>query len=318
MNGMNFVMMLHACIQVCQSLDVPRPSATLAKEKEFIEATSRITSFNVLTSHGSPMSPIEIRLTKDRLSLISLVLSSNSDAYRHAEVILDLCNKFGYRDDAIAEVKVLAMLADTALQTEDFDYAYENIERMITLVSSLRNTRGESDEKAQDVAEVCWVACFQLGRQSEFLDSAKKMALLGHALELCPPNNIHDVLTAWRKLEAENVQLHSGQRRRHQLYEIDADKTMQTSKVSSSLRARLQDFHMSAPPLLSSPDAAALASRTFKSVAANFPFSVGHRPRSDTPQTERSAGTDGEDVSSQASRVLSKGIGWLIGAESDI
>lgn len=313
MNGMNFVIMLHAFTKLRQSLDVPRSSATLTKEKEFIEATSRITSFNVLTSHG-PMSPIEIRLTKDRLSLISLVLSSHSDAYRHAEVILDLCNKLGYRDDAVAEVKVLAMLADTALQTEDFDYAYGNIERMITLVSSLRNTRGESDGKAQEAAEVCWVACFQLGRQSEFLDLAKKMALLGHALELCPPHNIHDVLAAWRRLEAENVQLRAGHLRRH----LEDDETKQTSKVSSSLRARLQDFHMPAPPLLNSPDAAALASRTFKSVAANFPFSVGHRPRSDIPQTERSAQTDGEDVSSQASRVLSKGIGWLIGADSNI
>jgi hypothetical protein len=190
---------------VHHSLDVPRPSVTLTMEKEFIEATSRITSFNVLTSHGTPMSPIEIRLTKDRLSLISRVLSSNSNAYKHAEVILELCNKLGYRGDPVAEVKVLAMLADTALQTEDFDYAYGNIERMIALVSSLRNKYMESDEKAREAVEVCWVACFQLGRQSEFLDLAKKMVLLGNALELCPPDKIHDVLTAWRKLEAENV-----------------------------------------------------------------------------------------------------------------
>jgi len=316
MNGMNLIVALYFFIKARRSLDVPKPSVPLRIEKEFIEATSRITSFNVLTSHGTPMSPIEIRLTKDRLSLISSVLSSNSNAYKHAEVILELCNKLGYRDDPVAEVKVLAMLADTALQTEDFDCAYGNIERMIGLVASLRNACMELDGKARDAAEVCWVACFQLGRQSEFLDSAKKMALLGNALELCPPDKIHDVLTAWRKLEAENVQ-RAGQLRRQQHTELDnIHRTRQVKRAPSSLRSRLQDFHMPAPPLLSSPDAAALASRTFKTVAASFPFSVGHRPRSDTPQSEGSARTDG-DVSSQASRVLSKGIGWLIGADND-
>jgi hypothetical protein len=309
-------MILGPCIKVRRSLDVPRPSVTLTKEKEFIEATSRITSFNVLSSYGTPMAPIEIRSTKDRLSLISLVLSSNSDAYKHAEVILELCNKLGYRDDPVAEVKVFAMLADTALQTEDFDYAYGNIERMIALVSSLRNAYGDSDEKAREATEVCWVACFQLGRQSEFLDLAKKMVLLGNALELCPPDKIHDVLTAWRKIEAENVQLRAGQLRRHQHDELDNASVRKAKRASSSLRARLQDFNMPAPTLLSSPDAAALASRTFKTVAANFPFR--HSPRSDAPQSEGSTRTDAEEVAIQASRVLSKGIGWLIGADSDI
>jgi hypothetical protein len=113
----------------------------------------------------------------------------------------------------------------------------------------------------------------------------------------------------------------AGQLRRRQHVELDnanTHKMTQAKGAPSSLRARLQDFHMPGPPLLSSPDAAALASRTFKTVAANFPFSVGHRPRSDAPQSEGSARTDAEDVSSQASRVLSKGLGWLIGADSDI
>jgi len=82
---------------------------------------------------------------------------------------------------------------------------------------------------------------------------------------------------------------------------------------------------MPSPPLLSTPDAAALASRTFRSVAANFPFSVGHRGRSQLSDTgedvSRRSGSqrrgENEDVSVQASRVLSKGIGWLIGADDE-
>ena len=40
---------------------------------------------------------------------------------------LDLVRKLGFRDDPSAEVKALAMMADTALQNEDFDRAVETV-----------------------------------------------------------------------------------------------------------------------------------------------------------------------------------------------
>lgn len=353
------------------SLDVPPPSERLNGEKEFIEATSRISSFNVQSRPGIPISPIEIRLTKDRLSLVSRVLSSNSDAYKHAEVILDLCYKLGFRGDTAAEVKTLAMLADTALQAEDFTRAYENTMRMVDIVKKLRDASAPLDavdDKIQEATEVCWIGCFQLGRQPEFDDLKKKLQLLGYALELCPPEKLHDILTAWRRLEKEDIanreedlaqkkQLHVGGKsltaslQRHQQkhglargngsthHAWGHASTMTSATLNtaaSSLRAKLQQFHMPSPPLLSTPDAAALASRTFRSVTANFPFSVGQR--SATPsqashhENERQHHGYGyggglhssesghhrlDDVSAQASKVLSKGIGWLIGADDE-
>ncbi|KAF9569892.1 hypothetical protein CPC08DRAFT_812860 [Agrocybe pediades] len=315
-------------------LDVPHPSEKTVKEKEFIEATSRICSFNVPSKAGIPISPLEIRLTKDRLTLISRVISSNSDAYKHTQVILDLADKLGYRDDSVAEVKVLAMLADTALQAEDWTRAYEASERMVNTVVNLRNSNLTShldDSRVGEASEVCWIACYQLGRQQEFPDLPKKMRLLGYALELCPADKIHDVLLAWRKLESEDIhnreeklrQKRSGETSNKFLHEKGSALG---SGVASSLRARLQDFHMPSPPLLSTPDAAALATRTFKSVAANFPFAVGHRGRSHASdvddrgsfRSDASKRTDGEDISTQASKVLSKGIGWLIGADEEL
>ena len=314
-------------LNLYSSLDVPRPSENITKEKDFIEATSRICSFNVLSAPGTPISPIEIRLTKDKLSLVASVLSSNEDAYKHTEVILDLCYKIGFRGDIVAEVKVLAMLADTALQLEDFTRAFENTERMVHVVANLRNSTSLDidDARIVEAAEVCWIACFQLGRQPEFQDLPKKMTLLGHALELCPSEKIHDVLIAWRKLETEDIHDREENLERRRSRAASETKTRKmhftTRDVASSLRARLQEFHVPSPPLLSTPDAAALASRTFKTVAANFPFSVSHRGRSDADErgsisSEGSRRID-DDVSSQASRVFSKGIGWLIGAEDE-
>ncbi|KAJ7487460.1 secretory pathway protein Sec39-domain-containing protein [Mycena galericulata] len=309
-----------------ECLDVPPPSDRLMREKEFIEATSRLSSFNVMSGPGIAISPIEIRLTKDRLSLVSRVLSSNNDAYKHTEVILDLVHKLGLRNNVVAEVKTLAMLADTALQAEDFLRAYETSERMVETVQALRSSYPDIDTpEIQEASEVCWVACFQLGRQPEFEDVEKKLSLLGRALELCPPEKLHDVLVAWRRLENEDIEA----REERLSYRRDGKSGLRkpssaAPNAATSLRARLQDFHMPSPPLLNTPDAAALASRTFRSVAANFPFAVGGRGRSQASlqEVERSRsgsrrGREGEEMSTHATRVLSKGIGWLIGADEE-
>ncbi|KAJ6621604.1 secretory pathway protein Sec39-domain-containing protein [Mycena sp. CBHHK59/15] len=309
-----------------ECLDVPPPSDRLLREKEFIEATSRLSSFNVMSGPGISISPIEIRLTKDRLSLVSRVLSSNNDAYKHTEVILDLVHKLGLRNNVVAEVKTLAMLADTALQAEDFLRAYETSERMVETVLTLRSSFPDiNNPEIQEASEVCWVACFQLGRQPEFEDVEKKLSLLGRALELCPPEKLHDVLVAWRRLENEDIEAREERLSNRRDGKATTRKPVAASSTTASLRSRLQDFHMPSPPLLNTPDAAALASRTFRSVAANFPFSVANRGRSQASHQEQERSrsgsrrrVEGEDVSSQATRVFSKGIdftkdtdGWL-------
>ncbi|KAJ7071155.1 secretory pathway protein Sec39-domain-containing protein [Mycena amicta] len=285
-----------------ECLDVPPLSDRLQREKEFIEATSRLSSFNITSSRGTPLAPIEIRLTKDRLSLVSRVLSSNSDAFKHTEVILDLVHKLGLGNDAVAEVKTLAMLADTALQAEDFVRAYETSQQMVDTVLKLRSSHPDlSSSTVQEASEVCWVACFQLGRQPEFDDVERKLSLLGRALDLCPPEQLHDVLAAWRRLENEDIDARNERLAFHR-----GSKSAGRGKfanIAPSLRERLQEFHLPSPQLLNTPDAAALASRTFRSVAANFPFSV--------------SGTSRQEEERASSRLLSKGIGWLIGADEE-
>lgn len=282
---------------------------------------------------GIPISPIEIRLTKDRLSLVSRVLSSNADAYKHTQVILDLVYKLGFRDDVAAEVKALAMLANTALHGEDFDRAYETSERMVDTVLKLRSSAplGIEDPKVQEASEVCWMACWQLGRQPEFDEVEKKLLLLGRSLELCPPDRLHEVLTGWARLEKEDLE-----NRKERLANPRSGAAVPkasrkqaisaTPNTASSLASRLQDFrmHMPSSPLVNAEDAAALAGRTFNRVTAHFPFSVGQRDRSRSSDQETSRSRDGSrgrpesgDVSAQANRVFAKGIGWLIGADDE-
>lgn len=211
------------------SLTVCPQTPEIRREREFIEATSRLASFKLLNSAGQPMMPIEIRLTEDKLSLISRLLSSSDDLYRHPEMVLDIVAKLGYRGDQLAEARVLAMLADAALQNNggDIKRAADICERMLRVVEQIR--RGRDKERADKAAEMAWKTCYQFGRSASngIGDSfattdrsnsassreaevahSKQKELLGHALLLCPADQIHEVLTAWRKVETLQTRGH--------------------------------------------------------------------------------------------------------------
>ena len=214
-----------------RSLVVSPPTTRIARERAFIEATSKISSFHITSLSGNLLTPLEIRLTKDRLTLIARILSSTDDAYKHTDVMLDIVEKLGYtKDDAhlegaagsyeSAEVKVLAMLADAALQAEDFARAVSSCERMVEGARKLRlkyppHAMPPHYDASQDplrasveqAIEVCWHSCFQLGRQSEFKDTHAKLRLLGFALELCPTTSTLNVLGVWRRIEAEDIEV---------------------------------------------------------------------------------------------------------------
>jgi hypothetical protein len=199
------------------------------------------------------------------------------------------------------------MISDVALQNEDFDRAYKIDKQIIDFITGLKD--GGVDVGVE-MKEVCWVACYQLGRQPEFEDVQKKLYLLGHALQLCPPERIVDILGAWRRVDQEDLDV--------RIEELD-----NTNSIHE--RADRLQKHIPPSPLVHTPDAALLASKTFSHITANFPFSV----RSNSRASQRSASPaspminrvsldqDGDRSSTQASRVFQKGIGWLIGADEE-
>ncbi|KAG8946411.1 hypothetical protein FRC04_011857 [Tulasnella sp. 424] len=330
-----------------ECLSVTKPTPTILAEREFIEATSKICSYGVQSRPGVPLAPIEIRLVKDRLSLVARVLSSTENVYKHEEVVLDIVRKLGFRKDIAAEVKALAMLADAATQAEDFGKAAELSERMVRTTRVLRETvlqptasdevlaSEEEVQKAQEAVEVCWHTCFQLGRQPEFPEVKRKLALLGFAMQLCPAENVLDVLAVWRRVESEAIDARGPRtgpngRRRH------AERTKPLSRAGGlsalsaaagrlpSLSAHLLSMPNTPALPIGSADAAAMASRTFNrmaDVAAHLPFSLGGRSGSRTRDggrdSPRPASEIGSEVSNHARAALARGVGWLIGADDD-
>ena len=131
---------------------MPKPSDRIIKEQELIEATPRICSSNITSRPGTPISPIEIRLAKDRLSLVSRVLSGNSGAYRHTGAILDLLRKFGFKGNLTTAIKTLGMISDVALQNGGFDRAFNINKRIIDFITGLNDN---SADVGEEVREVC-------------------------------------------------------------------------------------------------------------------------------------------------------------------
>ncbi|GJJ08741.1 hypothetical protein Clacol_002960 [Clathrus columnatus] len=313
-----------------ECLSVARPSPAIQREREFIEATSRICSFNVTSRPGIPISPIEIRLEKDKLSLIARILSSTEDAYKHSGVILELVYKLGYQDDIAAGVRVRAMLAEAALQAEDFSSAVETINQMIDIVSQF--PKDDKTAPLETSRELCWRSCFQLGRQTEYENSGNKLRLLGYALELCPPEHMLTILNVWQRTEGESLterrkkltaSTQATTSRKHRMFPSE-------SSTAASIRSRLHELSLGATAGIASPDAtaaAALASRALKGVAANFPFSMRGRQGVDFPneygneqhysQHQHQHTLAGADVSAHAKQAFARGIGWLIGTDEE-
>lgn len=304
------------------SLSLVPTSVAIRKEQDFIGATSRLCSYNL------SLSPIEIRHSKDRLQLIRRVLSSSDEAHRHAEIILDLTDKLGYRGDATARVEVLAMLADAAIQATEFERAFERCQAMV----GLAKTRKRGDDGGSRVSEVCWKTCLQLGQQREYADVGNKMTLLGWAVELCPSEQIPDILSVWRRVEDGQIRLGEAAKRRR-LTGINQPSTS-TSRAGStpSSPSRLPE----AEERVLGSRTAARAARLAKDFGERFNLRqlapsplLGSEEERDEEGSERrksaeserpiaamfDAAAEGERVRLQTRRALIRGVGWLLGAD---
>lgn len=302
------------------SLAIAPQTAEIKRERDFIEATSRLTSFKVYSHPGVPVAPIEIRLSKDRLDFVSRLLASNEDAYRHPDVVLDLVSKLGYRGDRLAEIRALAMIADSGLQAGDFDRTADVCDRMVASVESLRKSRSADAAKVvEEAADVTWRNCYQLGKHEDYRDVDRRMLLLGQALIFCPGNQIATLLPLWTALEA---------------------RSSPDSTSPSSPHPIPSPNYLAISPTAVASETTAAASRTFTRAAAFFPFgatkpgqervgeatppqsrsnSHGRQPTRQSPDPGYEGGQRGGSARAGGlSSRLTAGVGWLIGADEGV
>lgn len=308
------------------SLAVAPNTPEIRRERDFIEATSRLASFNIVNAAGEILSPLEIRLTQDKLRLVSQLLSSNSTAYQHPDVILELVAKLGFKGDHLAETRVLSMLADAALQNEDAKRAGDVCERMIKTVETTKRSRDA--DKASQASELAWRTCFKFGQSKVLVPTKRKRELLGHALLLCPPEEMQEVLSVWQVIDKANVV---------QIAPAEGEPLSPLTAASSLSLPFGLSSRPTTPASISIPSSAENAARAALSVgkaaSTYLPFRTSGAESGfdrSRPTSRSSMGTDdhspsrSEQSPARDSHVraaienrFKAGVGWLLGADED-
>lgn len=285
-------------LTISRSLSVVPLSAAVAYEREFIEATSKLCSFRL----PSPLAPIEIRLSKNRLSFFARLLSTNDDAYKHPDMLLDLARKLGYREDIDAQARLLAMMVDTAIQSADYRNAAELCEKMI---------------KFGGASEVAWRSCYQLAKTEDYEDVDERLALLGRAMLSCPKEQITTLLSLWVKLEP-----------RRSTSDVAAATRDEGQHPTRSIQSLFGGLAAAARPSAVSPtrsnnvtqDHQHQQQQPIHDAYSRAPQNVRTAvPPSFAPPSLRHAVETGkgatEGIRKGISSGLTRGVGWLIGAD---
>ncbi|KDN41797.1 hypothetical protein K437DRAFT_170909 [Tilletiaria anomala UBC 951] len=213
------------------SLSVVPTSSAVKKQRNFIEATSKLGSYKLPSKMhpGLPMLPTEIRMTKDRTRLVALVLSTDDDAYKAWESILDISVKLNAAAEhappkALVEVRTLAMLSEAAIAAQDVKRAAALGNHMIATITILRKraasaaavasrSRDDTDSKGMagdamltaaqmlpEAEELGWKTCYQIAKQTAWDDHPSRIQFMGHVLALCPKERISSMTRKWHEL----------------------------------------------------------------------------------------------------------------------
>ncbi|RUS21516.1 secretory pathway protein Sec39-domain-containing protein [Endogone sp. FLAS-F59071] len=183
-----------------ECLKIVPASPAVRAELDLIEATHQLTEYKVYHRPGIRIMPIQIRQASNRLDLISRLLSTNPEVYRQFSRIVELARKLGYRDDRVAEIRVMAMLADSALRDEHYDVTYHIC---MDLVEKGRKVTAPNPTIKSEINDVSWRICYEVGKNEAYRDLEKRMMLIAFALTMCPREQAVDILNIWRRLEVE-------------------------------------------------------------------------------------------------------------------
>ncbi|KAL9538530.1 hypothetical protein MBANPS3_010857 [Mucor bainieri] len=189
--------------QAWECLKILPPTTEIKKEMDLIEAThSLIHEYKVQDRPGITLMPIQIRQSHNRLELISKLINNRTGMYQRHEQVLELVRKLGYGNDLLAKVKTLAMLASAALVEGDYLVSYRLCQITTTVAINKDTTTHHNKAYYDEVNQSAWQICFNLGKVEAFDDVSRRLDVLSMALSLSPAENFGDVLTVWRKLDA--------------------------------------------------------------------------------------------------------------------
>jgi len=134
-------------------------------------------------------------MCENRLEFIQKILDLDTNDYTKTGKLLDLSKKLlGQKYNIVQEAKIRSMIGNAAINHNNFPFAYET-SKSITKIE---------DDVSEANPEI-WKLFYRLATHPDYNDIPAKIVLIGHALSICPPEKITDILAFSRKLEAEQL-----------------------------------------------------------------------------------------------------------------
>ncbi|XP_053405478.1 NBAS subunit of NRZ tethering complex-like [Mercenaria mercenaria] len=147
-----------------------------------------ISSLSVLEDFGVKVLPLQVRLSKDRLELVQQAVDCKPASYTQKQKLLRLGHllRITAVDRVDRDGKVLHILARAAVKNEDFPFAYDVCQE---LMSSCHGA--------------AWDVCVDLAEHAAFQNFRAKVELLSFAVTFCTPDMIEPILQARALLETQ-------------------------------------------------------------------------------------------------------------------
>ena len=177
----------------------------------------------------SAIRPREIRQHPNKLDLISDVLSTSPDVYKHESMIVELASKLGLTGE-VQKGRMLALLAEAAAGKRDWELAVAYTEKGLEIVKAIdqrrdrqaqkaapaaRHLKAETSEQAGLRGAIC-AAALRVGGSGadEWADVERKLALLGRTAEVCSADLLSRILERWAEVEGGRIKLDEAAKRR--------------------------------------------------------------------------------------------------------
>lgn len=204
-------------------------SEQFAQTRALHSATKAISTYRVTLQNGVPLRPVNIRASKNPISLIGKVLGQSQDSYNELDNLLGIGKDLvaaglahhalespsgtpidtdTNQDIVISRRRIMKMAIETALEHDKFETAYSYVTTRLSSadISKPKDPGALGNSLLRD--DISWRAAFQAGRYpfsatTKPLDMEKRLELLSQALTLAPPSALSEVLVAWQQCEQE-------------------------------------------------------------------------------------------------------------------
>lgn len=185
------MMLARECLQIID------PTPLIKEELDLIDAVDILTQYKLKIKSKSdiPVLPIQVRMCENRLEFIQKILDLDTNDYTKTGKLIDLSKKLlGQKFNKIEEAKVRTMIGNSAIDHNNYSFANEICRSIIAIPDDISEANSE-----------IWKLFYRLATNADYNDIATKIILIGHALSICPPEKISDILIFSRKLEAEQL-----------------------------------------------------------------------------------------------------------------